>query len=632
MRNDDDDNNNNNNNKNNNTDHKSLKQLQLDKVQQMMKCFQMIQTYSVNTNHPYFFNQLFGAVDPVALAAEVIALSVNTSAYTWETAPVFTLIEREVLAHVHRLVFHRDAGGLLKDSNKSWGKTKDDVSHKNTGAGIEGWDGLMLPGGSLSNLTALHVARHYAKYGTHPKPITTNYLTSCTSACTPQQTASCQNNSTTTSSSSSWQGNDHEEEKKEQDELYPTHSNNHSSTIVIDPSLSSAPSSMANDNFETDLEVESESDLVAFVSSEAHYSFTKAVSVTGIGTENLIVIPTLPNGQMDVQQLDRLMMDLISEKHENYGSCASASRSRRRSRMRIPFFVAVTSGSTVRGSFDDIEAIVEVCRKHEERMNTDANFIKKTKTNKHKIWVHVDGAWGGSAIFSSRHDIRSLMNGVENVDSFTFNPHKLIGAPQQTTVFVTRHEGILKAANSSGAKYLFDSRKNGAEYDLGDASYTCGRRTDAIKLWALWKFHGPHGIGKSLEEKVDSLQYFVKRVKERRNFMLACDPWPFNVNFFYIPERIRQRLLDIGVDTTNNSNEHDDVLPEIPHDISEELAKVSVELKLRLHQSGEMLIPYQPLSNQKADCFRIVLAGYKPFDDSDVEKVLDLMERYGKDL
>ncbi len=141
-----------------------------------------------------------------------------------------------------------------------------------------------------------------------------------------------------------------------------------------------------------------------------------------------------------------------------------------------------------------------------------------------------------------------------------------------------------------------------------------------------------HGIGKSLEKKVDSLQYFAKRVKERRNFMLACDPWPFNVNFFYIPDRIRQRLLEMGVDTTNNRNKHNDVLPEIPHDISEELAKVSVELKLRLHQNGEMLIPYQPLSNQKADCFRIVLAGYKPFDDSDVERVLDLMERYGKDL
>mmetsp|Transcript_19291 Transcript_19291/g.41867 ORF Transcript_19291/g.41867 Transcript_19291/m.41867 type:complete len:182 (-) Transcript_19291:993-1538(-) len=58
---------------------------------------------------------------------------------------------------------------------------------------------------------------------------------------------------------------------------------------------------------------------------------------------------------------------------------------------------------------------------------------------------------------------------------FTFNPHKMLGAPQQTTAFIVRHRNALRNANAHGAKYLFDPRKNGAEYDLGDLSYTCGR-------------------------------------------------------------------------------------------------------------------------------------------------------------
>ena len=65
----------------------------------------LIQQYSVDTSHPNFFNQLFGALDPVALAAEIVALSVNTSAYTYETAPVFTMIEKEVMRRLGRLVF-----------------------------------------------------------------------------------------------------------------------------------------------------------------------------------------------------------------------------------------------------------------------------------------------------------------------------------------------------------------------------------------------------------------------------------------------------------------------------------------------------------------------------------------------
>ena len=183
----------------------------------------------------------------------------------------------------------------------------------------------------------------------------------------------------------------------------------------------------------------------------------------------------------------------------------------------------------------------------------------------------------------------------------------------------------MKAANSSGAKYLFDCRKSGAEYDLGDTSFTCGRRTDSIKLWALLKFHGPDGLGKQLEEKVDVLDYLVDKIRENKYFMLACDPWPFNVNFFFVPERIRIAMKKCGVDINSST-------PHIPPELSKELGDISVQLKLMLHHSGEMLIPYQPISNQEADCFRIVLAGYKPFSKEDVDRVIQLIEKYGNTL
>jgi glutamate/tyrosine decarboxylase-like PLP-dependent enzyme len=512
--------------------------------------FRSIQRYSVNTNHPFFFNQLFGSLDPVALAAEIVALSVHTSSYTWETAPVFTMIEREVLNRLSRLVFcneapEKDGGCGLRHHIAMDGQIENE------------YDGLMLPGGALSNLTALHVARYYAK--------------------TQQKNNACHQYENGVDSYSFCVF----EEEKKQEEI-ETHSHSHPLSEIS--------------------RAKRDPDLVAFVSSEAHYSFAKAVSVTGMGAKNLVVVPTLQNGQMDVEQLDILMASLNTD--------------------RIPFFVAATAGSTVRGSFDDIDAIVKVCRKHEARIAASPTTNNYRPS---KIWIHVDGAWGGSAVFSSRKDVKSLLNGLENVDSFTFNPHKLIGAPQQTTAFVTRHKGILKAANSNGAKYLFDSRKNGAEYDLGDASYTCGRKPDAIKLWAQWKYYGTRGIGDIVDAKVGTLQQLGKRIRESNNFMLACEPWPFNVNFFYLPERIRVKLEECGIDPTGDD-------PNIPNDISEELAEVSVKLKLRLHQSGEMLIPFQPLSNQKADCFRIVLAGNKPFDENDIEMTLGLMHKYGHNL
>ncbi|KAK1744077.1 acidic amino acid decarboxylase [Skeletonema marinoi] len=540
--------------------------------QQFTNLLSLIQKYSVNTSHPYFFNQLFGSLDPIALAAEIVALSVNTSVYTYETAPVFTLVEREVMGQIGKLVF-----GSTNDEDNTNDEVEEFVG-----------EGLMIPGGSLANLTAMHAARHRWK-------VVNGY--------TKQQQQQKQHNEYR-----QWLDNINEtseEKKQQQQHLYIT-------------------------NNSAD---EPQYDLVAFVSSEAHYSFAKSARVLGLREDDLIVIPTNADGSMNVEALaksfDELECELEQIVREEDGAVVRSNSDVKRRRRRVPFFVACTAGSTVRGSFDDIAKIVEVCP-----------FIQATLRT-----IHLGPcrrAWGGSAIFSSRNEIRSIthMDEIRHADSFTFNPHKMLGAPQQTTAFIVRHRNGLREANAAGAKYLFDPRKNGAEYDLGDLSYTCGRRTDAVKLWAMWKYYGRSGLGSRVDQKVDELECFVKEVRKRRNtFALACRPWPFNVNFFYFPPRIREVLEQRGilrpvvedVDDMSGGDDENSFI-QIPDDIAKDLAEVSVALKLRLHEAGEMIIPYQPLSNQQADCFRLVVAGKKDLKESDICHILDTMEKYGADL
>ena len=536
------------------------------KADNFLNLLSELQNFSVNTSHPNFFNQLFGAMDPVALASELLALGLNTSAYTYETAPVLTMIEHEVMHRLGRLVFE----GKDEEEDDDCGGGED-----TSGAKRPKYDGLMVPGGSLSNLTALHLARHHwlVTNGYDP-PIRAR-----------QDTLS-QNSDDVLSYNISDDG----DEKKDD------------YSGAVDPlTRLSFPSTLdEDDGASADTNPPK---LVAFVSTEAHYSFRKAMAVTGIGASNLIAVPTLANGQMDVDALDNAIQGARQRGFE-------------------PFFVAVTSGSTVRGSFDDIAAVVDVCRAHEgiEYTNSDSSVHRSS------IWVHVDGAWGGSAIFSMRPDVRSLLAGVDRADSFTFNPHKMLGAPNQTTALVTRHCGLLKASNSTGARYLFDPRKNGADYDLGDCTYTCGRRPDAIKLWALWKYHGRRGLGKRVDGKVTSLNALSSLIQKHDAFMLACKPWPFNINFFYLPLRIRRELHVRGIPTNRLQ------CNALPSDISKEIAKVSVELKLRLHEAGEMIIPFQPLTEQKADCFRLVLAGDKTLSRDEFSKILATMDRYGRAL
>ncbi|EJK53277.1 hypothetical protein THAOC_27321, partial [Thalassiosira oceanica] len=79
-----------------------------------------------------------------------------------------------------------------------------------------------------------------------------------------------------------------------------------------------------------------------------------------------------------------------------------------------------------------------------------------------------------------------------------------------------------------------------------------------------------------------------------------------------------------------DDREGEDAVVQIPDDIAQDMSNVSVQLKLRLHEAGEMIIPYQPLTNQKADCFRLVLAGKKDFGLGDIRHILDTMESLEK--
>ena len=90
--------------------------------------------YGVRTGSPLFNNQLFGTPDPVALAGDWLAAAMQTSAYTYEVAPVFSLMETELLQKIGATL-----GGAYAEP-----------------AGV---DGLFVPGGSVSNLYALQVVR-----------------------------------------------------------------------------------------------------------------------------------------------------------------------------------------------------------------------------------------------------------------------------------------------------------------------------------------------------------------------------------------------------------------------------------------------------------------------------------------
>ena len=86
--------------------------------------------YSVNTNHPQFLNQLYSGFNFPAFIGEIFTALANTSMYTYEVAPVATLIETEM------------------------------IQLMNSYTGYKNGDGIFVSGGSNANLVAMFSARN----------------------------------------------------------------------------------------------------------------------------------------------------------------------------------------------------------------------------------------------------------------------------------------------------------------------------------------------------------------------------------------------------------------------------------------------------------------------------------------
>mgnify|MGYP002641026595 CR=1 FL=1 len=229
--------------------------------------------------------------------------------------------------------------------------------------------------------------------------------------------------------------------------------------------------------------------LTYYLSQEGHYSVVKNAGILGTGRANVRLIATDELGRMRVDALEAAI-----EKDLEAGA--------------VPCAVIATAGTTVLGEFDPLRAIAAV-------------------TQKHGIWLHVDGAYGGTLLLHPA--ARQKLDGLELADSLTWDAHKLMGIPLMCSMLLTRQRGQLSANFQETADYLFQAD----DYKLnpGTRSLQCGRRNDAFKLWAAWLNLGDEGWATRIEKQLHMARYAAARVQRETKMTLCQDPASTNVCF-----------------------------------------------------------------------------------------------------
>jgi len=177
-----------------------------------------------------------------------------------------------------------------------------------------------------------------------------------------------------------------------------------------------------------------------YLSGEAHDPFAKIAHFTGLGRKSLRVIPAD----------DRLKPDLSALLAQIEEDIATGYR---------PFMVVGTAGTTNAGVIDPLPEIAAFCQERQ-------------------LWFHVDAAWGGAAVMSSR--LQSHLRGIELADSITCDAHKWFSVSMSAGMFFCKHKASVSRTFRAGGVYM--PHKTSDAIDPYITTIQWSRRFTGLKL------------------------------------------------------------------------------------------------------------------------------------------------------
>jgi L-2,4-diaminobutyrate decarboxylase len=220
--------------------------------------------------------------------------------------------------------------------------------------------------------------------------------------------------------------------------------------------------------------------LAVVVTSDTHFSVRHAVRSVGLGEQSLLTTDFDARRKMDARKLAGLLRDVADT--------------------RDVFCIVASAGTTSTGAVDPLEEIADVA-------------------NKHRIWMHVDGAYGFP--YKLVPDWTALFAGIERADSVCWDPHKQLGVPIPSSLLFVKNRANFERIAVFSAYF---NRADARYPNPGLKSAPSTRPLSALPLVTSILHQGVRGVIARLQAPLVAMKGLAERLQHASDIQMAHTP------------------------------------------------------------------------------------------------------------
>lgn len=204
-----------------------------------------------------------------------------------------------------------------------------------------------------------------------------------------------------------------------------------------------------------------------YFSDQTHSSVAKGLKILGFQQYQLRKLPSDENFCLP---MEALAQKIAADRQQGL----------------VPFCVVANAGTTNAGAIDPLEKIADFCAAE-------------------GLWMHVDGAYGGSAAISKTG--RGVLAGMNRADSLSIDPHKWMFQPYEIGCALIRNQEHLKDTFKVSAEYLKIIEQSAEQPNFSDYGVQLTRGFRALKLWMSLKAFGVEAFREAIEIGIENALY-----------------------------------------------------------------------------------------------------------------------------